>query len=59
MPVSRKRKKARKSNQKPRSQTYALSAGLGDQREQAATIAGFVEYRQHLDERRASLALDD
>jgi hypothetical protein len=57
MPVSRKRKKARKSNQKPRSQTYALSAGLGDQREQAATMAGLVEYRQHLDERRASLAL--
>jgi hypothetical protein len=57
VPVSRKRKKTRKSSGKPRPQAHASRGGAGDQqRELAAARAGFAEYRRQLDERRASLA---
>jgi hypothetical protein len=57
VPVSRKRKKARKSSRKPRTEAYASSGGPDDrQQELAAAMAGFGEYRRQLDERRASLA---
>jgi hypothetical protein len=57
VPVSRKRKKTRKSSRKSRPETYAARGGPGDQQlEVTAAMAGFAEYRQQLDERRASLA---
>lgn len=57
MPVSRKRKKTRKSSRKSRPETYASRGGPGDhQQELAAAIAGLGEYRRQLGERRASLA---
>jgi hypothetical protein len=57
VPVSRKRKKTRKSSRKSRPETYAARGGPGDlQLEVTAAMAGFAGYRQQLDERRASLA---
>lgn len=58
MPVSRKRKKTRKSSRSSRPHALDLHGGPGDrQRELAAAVAGFGEYRRQLDERRASLAV--
>jgi hypothetical protein len=57
MPVSRKRKKNRKSGRKYSPPSFASSAGTGrGSSELAAAMTGFSEYRRQLDERRASLA---
>jgi hypothetical protein len=57
VPVSRKRKKARKSSRRSRPETYASRGGSGDVRHELTTaMAGFAEYRRQRDERRASLA---
>jgi len=57
VPVSRKRKKTRKSSRKSGPQTHVLRTGSGERRQElAAAMAGFAEYRRQLDERRASLA---
>ncbi len=59
VPVSRKRKKTRKSGQKPRPQTFSWSGGLDvrQQEESIAAMAGFTGYRRQLHEHRMSLAL--
>jgi hypothetical protein len=57
MPVSRKRKKTRKSSRRSTPETHARRGGqVGPQPELAAARMGFAEYRRLLDERRASLA---
>ena len=57
VPVSRKRKKTRKSSRKSRLETHTWRGGpIDQQRELAAAMAGFGEYRRQMDERRASLA---
>lgn len=58
VPVSRKRKKTRKSSRVSKPQKHVvLRAGPDDgPLDLAAAMAGFGEYRRQLDERRASLA---
>jgi hypothetical protein len=57
VPVSRKRKKTRKSGRKSKPETSTLASGRGEQqRELTAAMAGFTAYRRQRDERRASLA---
>jgi hypothetical protein len=57
VPVSRKRKKTRKSSRKSRPETHTWRGGPSDQQpELAAAMAGLDEYRRQMDERRASRA---
>ena len=57
VPVSRKRKKTRKSSHRSRLETYTSRSGPdAQQQELAVAMAGLGEYRRQLDERRASLA---
>ena len=59
VPVSRKRKKTRKSGQKPRPQAFSWSGGLDvrQQEESIAAMAGFTADLRQLHEHRMSLAL--
>src|SRR6185437_6777057 len=59
VPVSRKRKKTSKSSRRSRLETSTWRPGSTDQqRELAAAMLGFGEFRRQLDERRASLAAE-
>lgn len=59
VPVSRKRKKNRKSGPKPRPQAFSRPGGLDVHRyeESIAAMAGFTGHRRQLHEHRMSLAL--